>query len=188
MRPQEAMAPAEIVSTRSARRLKRDRFEGLLRAHESRLRRLCHGMLTDRARVDDVLQEAFIKAFRKLPPTFESPAHEAAWLYKIVYRCCLDESRRARRHRLTGPLHEPVDDAMERARSSLSITRALRELTPEARAAVLLVDLVGFDLSDRGRGARRPRGDRRLPGFYDDLGDAVEVHGRTIARRRTLAM
>jgi RNA polymerase sigma-70 factor (ECF subfamily) len=144
MRPNEAMAPAEIVSTRSARRLKRDRFEGLLRAHESRLRRLCHGMLTDRTRVDDVLQEAFIKAFRKLPPSFDSPAHESAWLYKIVYRCCLDELRRARRHR-TAPLDEPVDDAMERARSSLSITRALRELTPEARAAVLLVDLVGFD-------------------------------------------
>jgi RNA polymerase sigma-70 factor (ECF subfamily) len=95
--------------------------------------------------VDDVLQEAFIKAFRKLPPSFESPAHEAAWLYKIVYRTCLDELRRARRHRVTALQHEPVDDAMERTRSSLSITRALKELTPEARAAVLLVDLVGFD-------------------------------------------
>lgn len=145
MRSHEATAPAEVVSTRSARRLKRDRFEGLLRAHESRLRRLCHGMLTDRARVDDVLQEAFIKAFRKLPPAFDSPGQEAAWLYRIVYRCCLDELRHARRHRVTGLVHEPVDDAMERARSSLSITRALRELTPEARAAVLLVDLVGFD-------------------------------------------
>ena len=46
------MVPAKVVSTRSARRLKRDRFVGLLRAHEARLRRLCHGMLTDRARVD----------------------------------------------------------------------------------------------------------------------------------------
>src|SRR3954467_110846 len=110
MRSHEAMVPAEIVSTRSARRLKRERFEGLLRAHESRLRRLCHGMLTDRSRVDDVLQEAFIKVFRKLPATFDSPAHEAAWLYRIVYRCCLDELRRTKHHL---PAHDDLESATD---------------------------------------------------------------------------
>jgi RNA polymerase sigma-70 factor (ECF subfamily) len=129
----------------SADRVRRGRLESLLHAHQSRLRRLCHGMLTDRTRVDDVMQEAFIKVFRKLPASFESPAHEAAWLYTIVYRCCLDELRRTKRHL---PAHDELEsrtDPIEQAGARLGITRALRELSPEERAAVLLVDVVGFD-------------------------------------------
>src|SRR3954447_1359173 len=129
----------------SAERVRRGRFESLLHAHQSRLRRLCHGMLTDRSRVDDVLQEAFIKVFRKLPAAFDSPAHEAAWLYRIVYRCCLDELRRTKRHLPAHDELEAATDPIEQARTRLGITRALRELSPDERAAVLLVDVVGFD-------------------------------------------
>ena len=46
-----------------------------------------------------MLQEAFIRAYRKLPDRFESERQEAAWLYRVVYRCCLNELRSTRRRR-----------------------------------------------------------------------------------------
>ena len=83
----------------------RRRFENLLDRHESRLRRVAFGMLGDAHRVDDVLQEAFLKAYRALPDSFENEQLEAAWLYRIVHRCCLDELRgRKRRREVAGVL------------------------------------------------------------------------------------
>lgn len=51
---------------------------------------IAYGMLGDVHRVDDVLQEAFLKAYSHLPDTFADDRHESAWLVRIVHRCCLD--------------------------------------------------------------------------------------------------
>src|SRR3954463_3414314 len=75
----------------------RARFEKLLDRHHRRLRRFAAGIVADRDRLDDVLQEGHPKAYRKLPPRLAHAEHEAAWLSRVVYRCCLDELRRARR-------------------------------------------------------------------------------------------
>src|SRR5256885_16011411 len=77
----------------------RGRFEDLLRRHHARLRRVAAGMLAGGDGLDDVLQEAYRRAYRSLPPSFANEAHEAAWLYRVVYRTCLDELRRRRRRR-----------------------------------------------------------------------------------------
>ena len=44
--------------------------------------------------MDDALQEAYLRAYRGLP----RHGHSAfgTWLYRIVYRTCLDELRRRR--------------------------------------------------------------------------------------------
>lgn len=69
------------------------RFEDRVDRHERRLRRVIVGMLGDANRVDDVLQEAFLRAYRGLPARFESEQSEAAWLYRIVHRVCLNAAR-----------------------------------------------------------------------------------------------
>lgn len=125
----------------------RNRFDGLLERHEGRLRRLAYGLLTDKGRVDDVLQEAFVRAYRKLPARFESERHEAAWLYRIVYRCCLNELRATRRRRETASVIE-LDDRpalVPEPIESMLLAEALRQLPPDQRAVLLLVDLFGFD-------------------------------------------
>jgi RNA polymerase sigma-70 factor, ECF subfamily len=135
------------------------RFERLLDRHESRLRRVAYGMLGDLARVDDVLQEALIRAYRKLPVTFESEQHEAAWLYRIVHRTCLNELRARKRRRET--LGVPDDAARETDDASLAsvaVAAALAELTPDARAVVLLVDLIGLDYETAAGVLHIPRG------------------------------
>ena len=80
------------------------RFERIVQRHHSRLRRVVAGMVADPGRVDDVLQEAYLRAYRRLPRRFANEAHEATWLYRVVFRCCLDELRvtRRRRETLTG--------------------------------------------------------------------------------------
>lgn len=137
------------------------RFEMLLERHETRLRRVAYGMLGDPSRVDDVLQEALLRAYRKLPVRFETPQHEAAWLYRIVHRSCLNELRSARRRRETPGAYEPAGASEapdETTLASLAVAAALAQLAPDARAVVLLVDLIGLDYETAAETLGVPRG------------------------------
>src|SRR5436190_2794431 len=75
----------------------RARFEQMLDRHHRRLRKVVAGVIADPNRVDDVLQEAYYNAYRKLPRAFANEAHESTWFYRVVYRCCLNELRSRRR-------------------------------------------------------------------------------------------
>jgi RNA polymerase sigma-70 factor (ECF subfamily) len=156
------------------------RFEMLLDRHESRLRRVAYGMLGDPSRVDDVLQEALIKAYRKLPVTFESEQHEAAWLYRIVHRTCLNDLRTRRRRRETPGLPDDAAHAADDATlASVAVAAALAELAPDARAVVLLVDLIGLDYETAARALGIPRGTvaSRLNGARASLRAAFDLRG-----------
>jgi RNA polymerase sigma-70 factor, ECF subfamily len=132
-------------------------------------------MLLDRSRVDDVLQEAYIKAYRKLPATFANEAHELAWLYRVLYRCCVDELRRGRRSREDSTpevVHlAVVDDAFERTVAE----EAWLSLSDRDRAVLLLVDVAGFDYAAASRLLRAPRGTvaSRLSAARKHLREAV---------------
>ena len=142
------------VEAVSARR----RFENLLARHERRLRRVAFGMLGDPHRVDDVLQDAFVRAYRSLPARFESEGHEAAWLYRIVHRTCLNELRARRRRRETTGLPDDLADLRGVTADSAAIVAALAQLSVDARAVVLLVDVVGLDYETVATALHVPRG------------------------------
>lgn len=69
-------------------------FDQLLRRHQgmvrAQLRRLLHG---DAAAADDLAQEAFLLAWRKLGQ-FRGEARFSTWLYRIAYACFLQARRR----------------------------------------------------------------------------------------------
>lgn len=156
---------------------RRKRFEGLLERHEPRLRRVAFGMLADPSRVDDVLQESFVRAYRSLPTQFESDGHEAAWLYRIVYRSCLNEVRSVRRRREVSGLPDDAVAGGGVSEESLVVAAALQKLPSDLRAVVLLVDLLGFDYETTASALEVPRGTvasrlnaaRRL--LREELGD-----------------
>ena len=146
-----ARAAREAVSPRR-------RFENLLDRHESRLRRVAYGMLADPHRVDDVLQEAFLKAYRSLPDRFENERLEAAWLYRIVHRCCLDELRTRKRRPEVAGVIELLAVADDDKDASLVVAGALAQLSERSRAVILLVDLIGLDYDTTALVLRIPRG------------------------------
>ena len=145
-----------------ARRGDQEAFAAMIRHYDPGLRALAYRLLGDRDRMDDALQEAYVKAFRALPG-FRGDSSVGTWLYRITYNACLDELRRSRRVQ-----HVPLDEAVEQPGGSRDpadvagprgdLAQALARLPPDERAAVLLVDAQGFDYREAARALGIPEG------------------------------
>ncbi len=120
----------------------RQAFEQLLRRHQglvrAQLRRLCDG---DAALADDLAQEAFLLAWRKLS-SFRGDARFSTWLFRVAHNCFLQ----ARRRNTTVPAQaSPADEASEILQVDsdnspdlqLDLQRALQCL-PEGERVVML--------------------------------------------------
>lgn len=137
----DSAAEARIDQALAARvRLDGDRraFEQLVRRHQgmvrAQLRRLLHG---DEATADDLAQEAFVLAWRKLDQ-FRGEARFSTWLYRIAYTCFLQACRNPARRGVSD------DEAMDRlpapARAvdlQIDLERALRRLSAPEQAVLL---------------------------------------------------
>ncbi|MGE8286874.1 MAG: RNA polymerase sigma factor [Stenotrophomonas sp.] len=125
-------------------------FERLYRRHAPRLNallwRLCGG---NAARAEDVLQETFILAWRKLPQfRFESAL--GTWLHRMAVNTALMELRASAAFEsldigesgmevLTG-----MADVTRCHAAGLDLERALQTLPPRARAVLVLHDIEGW--------------------------------------------
>lgn len=127
-------------------------FTEVVRRHDERLRGLAYKLLGgDRHRMDDVLQDAYLRAYRGLP-TFRRDAHLGSWLYRIVYNACIDDLRRSRRTPdpidLTDAAWEPPAAGAGPegvAMNADAARRALAALTDDLRITVVMVDGEGLD-------------------------------------------
>jgi RNA polymerase sigma-70 factor, ECF subfamily len=152
-----ALAPTSVAPAvlERARDGDHDAFAAVVRLYDRRLRGIAYRVLGDRDRMDDALQEAYVRAFRALP-RFRGDARVGTWLFRITYNACLDELARARKTTYVA-LDELVEQASEGleleesfdARSEVSA--ALTELSPDERAVVFLVDVEGFDYTSASR-------------------------------------
>ena len=159
-----APGPAEVAPSivDRARRGDQEAFAAVIRHYDRGLRALAYRLLRDRDRMDDALQEAYLKAFRALP-RFRAEAKLGTWLYRITYNVCVDELERSSRttHVPLADVPEPADigpPADEALSNRESLAAALDALTPEDRAAVLLVDAEGFDYRTAGEVLGVPAG------------------------------
>ena len=127
------MDDAELV--RRARAGDADAFGQLVQRYESRILRLVRGFVPgDDA--EDVAQDAFLKAFRKLPE-FDERARFYTWLYRIASNAALDWRKRERYRRHgdlpTGPEGE---DAVPSPEPGPRTTAQRRELAAAIDVAV----------------------------------------------------
>jgi RNA polymerase sigma-70 factor (ECF subfamily) len=124
-----------------------EQFLELVHQYDRRLRALAFRLLGDSDRMDDALQDAYLKAFRAFPG-FRSEASVGTWLYRIVYNTCIDEMRRSARANLVPipdiPDPVPGSDPAEVVLRAEDLSTALRELGDQDRALVLLVDADGL--------------------------------------------
>jgi RNA polymerase sigma-70 factor (ECF subfamily) len=128
-------------------------FEELYRAHAPRLYSLTLRMLGNPADAEDLLQEIFLSAHRKLEG-YRGEAALGTWLYRLATNQCLDylRSRAAKANQLTGALDDEIGLAdagsrgiADRSVARIDLERALAQLPDGARAAFVLHDVEGLE-------------------------------------------
>jgi RNA polymerase sigma-70 factor (ECF subfamily) len=144
---------AELALVERCRRGELGAFEELYRAHAGRLYGLACRMLGNTADAEDLLQEIFLSAHRKLD-TFRGDSAVGTWLYRLGMNQILDHvrSRAGRASQLTDGLEDAstLADASghrlaDRAIDRIDLERALAELPEGCRAAFLLHDVEGLE-------------------------------------------
>src|SRR5438034_3912874 len=75
----------------------RERFGGLVAAHQRRASRIAYQYLRDGAEADEAVQDAFVKVFAHITSYREAWPFEV-WFTRILINGCLDR-RKARTHR-----------------------------------------------------------------------------------------
>jgi RNA polymerase sigma-70 factor, ECF subfamily len=137
-------------------------FGTLFLRHKERLWAVALRIVCDPDDAADALQEAMISAFRRAE-NFRGDSAVTTWLHRIVVNASLDLLRRKASRRsvswsgdpdeLTGP--EPRTDTVggqpNRADAvdiRLDVDTALRALPPPQRAALVLVDMLGYPVAD----------------------------------------
>ncbi len=128
-------------------------FEELYRAHASKLFSVACRMLGNPTDAEDVLQEIFLSAHRKLDG-FRGESALGTWLYRLATNQCLDylRSRAARTNQVTDSLDdEPGHVAAgspglaEQTVTRMDLERALAKLPEGCRAAFVLHDVQGLE-------------------------------------------
>lgn len=127
-------------------------FGQLIDHYDQRLRGLVYLLLAgDHAAMDDVLQDAYLKAYLGLAH-FRGGSDPGTWLYRIVYNAGIDElRRRARRPQPVDTAAARFDHPSERSGPDGEVgatdatLRALRALPDDQRVTLVLVDGQGFD-------------------------------------------
>jgi RNA polymerase sigma factor (sigma-70 family) len=71
-------------------------FEQLYERYRRRITAYIHGMCGDHARAEDLTQDVFISALRRMRET-ERPIAFKPWIYEIAKNACIDQFRRTRR-------------------------------------------------------------------------------------------
>lgn len=117
-------------------------FQELVRRYERAVFNLIVRLVRDPALAEDVAQDAFVKAFRKLA-TFDPARRFSSWLLRIAHNAALDAVRRRRANPVISgddvdPAAPAPPDPVERASLGKAIDGALGLLRPEWRAAIVL--------------------------------------------------
>jgi RNA polymerase sigma factor (sigma-70 family) len=168
-------------------------FECLYERYRRRIATFVYGMVGDWGRAEDVTQEVFISALRRMRET-ERPIAFKPWVYEIAKNACIDQFRRARRAeevsfdaedglraadhgRLADPTVGP-EGALERKQELDELVGAFGGLSDSHHEILVLRELEGLSYRQIGErmGLTRPsvestlfRARRRLTEEYDDL-------------------
>lgn len=101
------------------RRTSDETFTVLVERHTTELRAHCYRMTGSLTESEELVQETFLRAWRRLE-TFEGRSSVRAWLYRIATNVCLDALARVPARRLPDQLGPPSDpSAPSAARNDL---------------------------------------------------------------------
>ena len=180
-------------------------FEKLYERYQRRIAAYIYGMVSDYGRAEDITQEVFISALRRMRET-ERPIAFKPWIYEIAKNACIDQFRRSRRAeeisfdaeegmaaadygRLTSPDAAP-EVAVDNKQQLDHLCGAFGGLSETHHEILVLRELEGLSYREIGEkmGLSRPsvestlfRARRRLTEEYDEL-----VSGQRCIRIQTV--
>lgn len=152
------MHPDDEAAVIRARDGDEDAFRLLVERHSRHVYRLAYRMTGRAEDAEDVVQDAFVRAYRQLN-RFEARSNFSTWLYRIAFNCAVDYTR-SRQHRArpdsldatgaraiktTGPSAHDLAYAGE---IDSSVRRALLELSNQERAAFVLRHYQGYSIDE----------------------------------------
>jgi RNA polymerase sigma-70 factor (ECF subfamily) len=153
---------------RKAQRGDERAFAAILRAYETPIFNYVYRIVGDRALAEDLTQEVFVRVFQALP-RFSLRCKFTTWLFQVTKNRVLDELRaRERRPQAVvsiedAPRLELVDPPVEQQETMDAVWRAVRDLNPDLKMALLLRDVAG------------------LP--YNEIADSLEITLATVKWR-----
>ena len=194
-----------------------DEVGSQLDAHREQVRLHCYRMTGSLQDAEDLTQETLVRAWQKRS-TFRGDSSLGTWLYRIATNACLDFLRgRKGRVLLLGsefpryqtgndlpralpealwlePYPDPEDETLRREHISLAFLTLLQTLPPKQRAALLLVDVLGYSVKETAetldmtsvavnsalQRARKTLGPKTIPAEVDPR-DRKEILDRFLA-------
>ena len=136
------------------------KFGILVENYQQRVYSTLFGMLGNRQDAEDVTQETFITAFRKLDK-FERRSSFYTWLHRIAFNAAIDLQRRKKRTKNQFVSSEMIDTAEPTGQNTASpasivmaketvsqVQLALSRLDEERRNIIVLRDLQGIDYAE----------------------------------------
>ena len=169
-----SFGPPAVTHTMSSitddlRPLDEQAFGARVEPHRRELHVHCYRLLGSFEEAEDLVQEAFLRAWRRRE-TYEGRASVRAWLYRIATNACLDAlDKRPRRPSASGEVawlqpypdelleqlpdrrEGPEDVALAKETVELAFIAAIQHLAPLPRAVLVLRDVLGCSAKETAR-------------------------------------
>lgn len=158
VRSMEVDSDAALV--RRARDGEFDAFEMLFERHRTLVYRFAYQMVPRRDDAEDIVQEAFVRAYQNLD-RYRDEAKFTTWLLRIVTNLCTDQARMSQRRTALeqqeaqgaldwmtiGTTEDPVQN-LEEDRRKIALRKALLALPNHHRTVIILRDLEEKEYSE----------------------------------------
>ncbi len=135
-------------------------FELLFERHRTMVFRYAYQMAPRRDDAEDIVQEAFVRAYQNLA-RYRDEAKFTTWLLRIVTNLCTDQARMSTRRQsleqqeaggaltwmTVGETDDPIEN-LEQDRKAAALRKALNALPAHHRNMIVLRDLEGREYSE----------------------------------------
>jgi RNA polymerase sigma-70 factor (ECF subfamily) len=116
----------------------------LVERHQAAIRRFLHRLLAgDHGSADDLAQETFLIAFRKIHG-WRGEGSFSTWLHSIAYRQFLQFSRKHSRQQLMAEVPQPAVDSRRAIEAELLAETLMSQVSAEERACLTLAYAAGM--------------------------------------------
>ena len=173
----ESTGPPESEIIARAKAGDHEAFRVLVERYQGRAYRLALRIMGDEELAQDVVQEAFLKAYGSLG-RFEGRSKFYTWLYRLVFNLCIDTKRRDRSlGQVEWSEEQALDVAPEAAAAGIGdpggatpsrelerkelrelMTRAIEALPEDARRTLVLREIDGLSYAEIAQSLGVPKG------------------------------